>query len=133
MTFSESEMEFLSTQRLARLATVDANGAPQNNPVGFFYNAETDTIDIGGHGMGESRKFRNAQQNPQVSLVIDELASMQPWVVRGVEIRGHAEALTDHDPPMQGMSRELIRIHPRAIFSWGVDANVSGMRKRTVV
>jgi pyridoxamine 5'-phosphate oxidase family protein len=40
--------------------------------------------------------------------------------VRGIEIRGRAEALTDQEPPMPGMSAELIRIHPRRIISWGL-------------
>lgn len=132
MTFSDGESAFLSTQRLGRLATVDGDGAPQNNPVGFFHNPETGTIDIGGHALGGTRKFRNVQRHPQVSLVIDELASTQPWVVRGIEIRGRAETLTGQEPPMPGFSGELIRIHPRQIFSWGLDADISGMQKRTV-
>jgi pyridoxamine 5'-phosphate oxidase family protein len=43
-----------------------------------------------------------------------------PWVVRGVEIRGTAEALTDQAPPNVYMSREVIRIHPRRIIAWGL-------------
>ena len=39
-TFTDAELAYLSSQRLGRLATVDVDGAPQNNPVGFGYNPE---------------------------------------------------------------------------------------------
>jgi pyridoxamine 5'-phosphate oxidase family protein len=103
---------YLKTQHLGRLATVDAHGAPQNNPIGFFYNADLGTIDIGGRAMGSTRKFRNVAANPHVALVVDDLVSVQPWRVRCVEIRGRAEALRGQTPPMSGMSPEIIRIHP---------------------
>ena len=35
-------------------------------------------------------------------------------------IRGDVEALVDVEPPMRGMSREIIRIHPVRIRSWGL-------------
>lgn len=73
--------------------------------------------------MGKTRKFRNVRRNPGVALVIDDVVSIEPWVVRGIEIRGSAEALDGVDPPMPGMSREVIRITPRWIFSWGWSAN----------
>jgi pyridoxamine 5'-phosphate oxidase family protein len=111
---------YLGSQRLGRLATVDPKGAPQNSPVGFRYNPELGTIDIGGLNMGASRKFRNLASNPKVAIVVDDLASVQPWRVRCVEIRGHAEALTgqDHQP---GMSAEIIRVHPDRVISFGLD------------
>ena len=40
--------------------------------------------------------------------------------MRAVEIRGDVEALVDVDPPMRGMSREIIRISPVRIRSWGL-------------
>ncbi|MBC6463329.1 pyridoxamine 5'-phosphate oxidase family protein, partial [Actinomadura sp. HBU206391] len=63
MTLTRVELDYLSTQRLGRLATVGPKGDPQNNPVGYRYNAETGTIDIAGFDMGASRKFRNVQNN----------------------------------------------------------------------
>jgi pyridoxamine 5'-phosphate oxidase family protein len=121
MTFTKLELEYLAGQRLGRLATLAPDGYPQNNPVGFFVDAELGVIDIGGMAMGTSRKFRSVQANPKVSFVVDDIASVQPWRVRGIEIRGDAEALTDQEPPMRGFSRELIRIHPRRIRTWGID------------
>jgi pyridoxamine 5'-phosphate oxidase family protein len=121
MSFTDTELAYLATQRLGRLATVDANGAPQNNPVSFFYNTGLGTIDIGGHTMGASRKFRNVRANDQVAFVVDDIASFRPWRVRCVEIRGHAEALHDQEPPMPGFSREIIRIHPHRVISFGLE------------
>lgn len=118
---SPAERDYLSSQRLGRLATVDGNGQPQNNPVGFFVDDDLGVIDIGGRAMGRTKKFRNVQNSPRVSLVVDDLASVQPWHVRGVEIRGRAEALTDWQAPHAGYSREAIRIHPERVISWGLD------------
>jgi len=112
---------YLRSQRLGRLATVDAAGAPQNNPVGFRYNADLGTIDVGGRNMGASRKFRNLAANPRVAFVVDDIASVQPWRVRCVEIRGHAEALRDQTPYLEGMSPEIIRIYPDRVISFGLD------------
>ena len=44
--FTDAELGYLGSQRLGRLATVDAEGAPQNNPVGFRYNPALATLDI---------------------------------------------------------------------------------------
>src|SRR5207244_13471339 len=106
-TFTPAELDYLHTQRLGRLATVDASGAPQNNPVGFFIDETSGDVVIGGLNMAKSRKFRNVKQNPNAALVVDDLASVDPWVVRGVEIRGTAQALEDIDPPIPRMSREV--------------------------
>ncbi len=114
-------VSYLQSQPLGRLATVDLAGAPQNNPVGFRYNAELGTIDIGGRSMGASRKFRNVAANPRVAFVVDDLASVRPWRPRFVEIRGHAEALRNQTPYMQGMSPEIIRIYPDRVISYGLE------------
>ena len=127
---TEAERAYLQSQPLARLATVDANGAPQNNPVGAFLDEETGDIIIGGHAMGASRKFRNVQRNGQVALVVDDLVSRDPWTVRGLEIRGTAVALEDVDPPVPFMSREVIRITPLWVTSWGVDPEAPGRYSR---
>ena len=130
VTLTEAERDYLQSQPLARLATVDGAGAPQNNPVGAFLDAETGDIIIGGHAMGASRKFRNVQRNGQVALVIDDLVSRDPWTVRGLEIRGAAVALEDVDPPVPFMSREVIRITPLWVTSWGVDPEAPGRYSR---
>jgi pyridoxamine 5'-phosphate oxidase family protein len=130
VTLTEAERAYLQSQPLARLATVDGAGAPQNNPVGAFLDEETGDIIIGGHAMGASRKFRNVQRNGHVALVIDDLVSRDPWTVRGLEIRGTAVALEDVDPPVPFMSREVIRITPTWVTSWGVDPGAPGRYSR---
>jgi pyridoxamine 5'-phosphate oxidase family protein len=118
-TLTDAQVAYLTSQRLGRLATVDPNGSPQNNPVAFRYNAELGTIDIGGYDMGTSRKFRNLRANNHVAFVVDDIASLDPWRVRCLEIRGTAEALTDQPPVIPGMSAELIRIHPSRVLGFG--------------
>jgi pyridoxamine 5'-phosphate oxidase family protein len=127
---TEAESAYLKSQPLARLATVDANGVPQNNPVGAFLDSKTGDILIGGHAMGATRKWRNVQANGQVALVVDDLVSHDPWRVRGLEIRGPAVALEDVDPPVPGMSREVIRITPTWVTSWGIDPEAPGQQTR---
>ena len=132
MSFSETELTYLISQPLARLATVAPDGTVQNSPVGFVVNTELGTIDIGGFNLGRSKKYANIKVNPNVGLVIDDLVSRDPWTVRGIELRGSAEALADVDPPRPGMSRELIRVAPRRIISWGIDQDRPGHRARNV-
>ena len=72
--FTDIELEYIKTQRLGRLATVNKDGEPQIAPVTFRYNAELDTIDIGGLNMGETQKFRNVAHNGLASFVIDAVA-----------------------------------------------------------
>jgi pyridoxamine 5'-phosphate oxidase family protein len=91
------------------------DGAPQVRPVGFSYNPELDTIDIGGMNMGASRKYRNVQADGRVSFVVDDLASVDPWRPRGVEVRGRAETV-----PGSAAGRELIRIFPGRVLGWGL-------------
>ncbi|MCA1737877.1 MAG: LLM class flavin-dependent oxidoreductase, partial [Actinobacteria bacterium] len=93
--FTEAEIEYLRSQRLGRLATVNASGEPHVVPVGFRYNADLDTIDIGGHNLARSKKFRDAKRNGQVAFVVDDV--LPPWQARGVEVRGRAEAFSGLD------------------------------------
>ena len=118
---TELERAYLRSQPLGRLATVDADGAPQNSPIGVFLDETTGEVLIGGAAMGATRKFRNVQGNPHVAVVIDDLVSTDPWTVRGLEIRGTAAALADVDPPIPFMSREVIRITPTWVAAWGLD------------
>jgi len=130
ITLTDLERAYLDSQTLGRLATVDGAGAPQNSPVGVFLDEATGEIVIGGYGMGETRKFHNVERNPHVALVVDDVASRNPWKVRGVEIRGTAVTLHDVDPPMPGMSREVIRVTPTWIVTWGLDPHVEGRHVR---
>jgi len=52
--FTENELAYLTSQRLGRMATAQPHGTLQVNPIGYRYNPETDTIDVGGFGMTTS-------------------------------------------------------------------------------
>jgi pyridoxamine 5'-phosphate oxidase family protein len=132
MIFTDAELAYLASQIIGRLATVDAHGAPQNNPVSFVVNRETGTIDIGGHRMGATRKFANVARHPAVAFVVDDIVSLNPWQVRCLEIRGRAEAVSDQPPPRPGFSREIIRIHPQRVFTFGIDPAEPGMQRRRI-
>jgi pyridoxamine 5'-phosphate oxidase family protein len=121
MSFTSAELAYLATQRLGRLATVQPNGTLQVSPVGFRYNSDTATIDIGGFNMASSRKFRNVADNGRVAFVVDDIASTDPWRVRCLEIRGDAEAIADPADSAAGIDGSIIRIHPRRIISFGID------------
>jgi pyridoxamine 5'-phosphate oxidase family protein len=111
--FSESELAYLgSERRLGRIATVGKDGTPHVVPVGWSYNPDEDTIDVTGYNFAQSKKYRDVGRSGRAAIVIDDIASVTPWRVRGVEVRGRAEALAE--PP-------LIRIHPDRIVSWGLD------------
>ena len=111
--FNETELTYLrGERRLGRVATVGADGTPHVAPVGWSYNPESDTIDIGGRQFESSKKYRDVRRSGRAAIVIDDLASVDPWRPRGVEVRGRAEALTDPQP--------MIRIHPDRIVSWGI-------------
>ncbi len=118
--FTSEELEYLRSRPLGRLATVDSNGAPQVVPVGFVLDGDGQVL-IGGTAMGKTRKFRNVRADPRVAFVVDDVPSTDPWQVRGVEIRGSAEALDDFEPPHGGLSREVIRITPISVRGWGLD------------
>ena|SRR5215204_7395065 len=112
--FTDGELEYLhGERRLARIATAGSDGTPHVTPVGWRYNDALDAIDVGGHGLAETKKFRDVQRTGRAAVVIDDLASVDPWRPRGIEVRGWAEAV---DQP-----EAVIRIHPRRIVSWGLD------------
>jgi pyridoxamine 5'-phosphate oxidase family protein len=119
--FNDAERAYLRSQRLGRLATVDSKGQPQANPVGFFPQ-DDGTVLIGGTALGTTKKWRNLRSNPLVALVVDDIVSLRPWKVRGVDIRGWAELLTGPHDLGPHFSEELIRIHPRKIHSWGLES-----------
>lgn len=120
--FTPSELDYLATQRLGRLATAGSDNRPHVVPVAFAYNAELDTIDIGGHRFGSRKKFRDVQANPWAALVVDDLVSVDPWRPRMLEVRGRAETLNTGGATLgRGFADEMIRIHPTHLAAFGLD------------
>jgi pyridoxamine 5'-phosphate oxidase family protein len=65
------------------------------------------------------------QRNPRVAFLVDDLASVNPWRVRGIEVRGEAEVLTSGGEALgSGFAPEMFRIRPRRIVSWGIMGNM---------
>lgn len=119
-----AELDYLDSQTLGRLATVQPDGTLQVSPVGFHYNASSKSIDIGGYNMAASRKFRNVAQNGRVAFVVDDIVSTRPWRVRCLEIRGYAEAIavsSGSTDAVEELDDPIIRIHPKRIISFGID------------
>src|SRR5438309_12131184 len=85
--FTPAEIAYLRSQRLGRLATVGPSGQPHVVPVGFRYNADQDTVDIGGHGFATRKKFPDASANPRVAFLVVDLASVTPWYLVRIESR----------------------------------------------
>jgi pyridoxamine 5'-phosphate oxidase family protein len=110
--FTDGQLAYLNGgHRLARIATVGADGTPHVVPVGWTYNSETDTIDVGGRNFAASKKYRDVTRNGRAAIVVDDV--VPPWKPRGVEVRGRAEVIAEPVP--------LIRIHPDRIVSWGIE------------
>lgn len=111
-------------------------------PVGVFYDPATETIVVGGHegtDMAGSKKFRDARRNPEVAFVVDDLASVDPWTPRGIEIRGRAETFTTGGEEIgrrittrMPFDAAWIRIHPRRILALGIDTDPFELYARDV-
>ncbi|MDQ6805542.1 MAG: PPOX class F420-dependent oxidoreductase [Actinomycetota bacterium] len=116
--FTKAELQHMTGGRqLGRIATVGADGTPHVVPVAYIYNAARDAIDIGGHELERSKKFRDVARTGRAAIVIDDLASIDPWLPRAIEVRGRGEAIALPTP--------LIRIHPERIISWGLGPSAS--------
>src|SRR5260370_8544247 len=122
--FTAAEITYLQSQRLARVVTSGPGGQPHVVPVSFRYNAEEDTIDVGGHNFTQRKKYRDVQRNPRVAIVIDDLASIDPWRPRMLEVRGQAEIVsTGGEAVGPGFDPHIFRIRPRRIVSIGIDGD----------
>jgi PPOX class F420-dependent enzyme/OxyR family protein len=128
MPIDAHHIEYLTTHTHGRLATVSANGTPQNKPVGYRYNAALGTIDIAGFDMEHSAKYRNVGLNPEVAFVVDDIVGEGAEGVRFVELRGPAEhAVVAARATPGGVSAHIIRIRPRRLVSWNIRPGHDGM------
>jgi pyridoxamine 5'-phosphate oxidase family protein len=112
--FTDLEVAYLHSQRLPRLATASASGQPDVYAVGF--GLEGDAIVSGGIDLTKTVRFRHLKENPRATIVIDDLASTDPFSPRGVKVRG-AAAIEEHEGSWR------VRIEPEVIWSWGINPN----------
>jgi len=125
-SFTDAEVTYLNSQMLGRIATVNNQGAPRVVPTGFRHNPDTGTIDCGGFNLAATRRYGDIQTNPAIAIVIDDLASTNPWTVHGVQVRGTAtlhgeEEDSGHRGP--GFNGAWMRITPTSISSWGLGSD----------
>lgn len=100
MVFSASELEFLRSQRIGRVATVGPTGWPHVVPV--MYTVDDDgslTFDVDGI------KLRNLNAEPRAAMVVDAMGPK-----RGVSMQGRAVLI----------GPERARLTPDRKFSWGL-------------
>jgi pyridoxamine 5'-phosphate oxidase family protein len=114
--FTDAERAYLQAggpqRRLARLATVGPDGILHVIPVGMWtLDPDAEVIEVAGIDLADTKKFRDVARTHRAAIVIDDV--LPPFQPRGVEIRGHADAVTDPEP--------RIRIHPQRIVGWGLD------------
>ena len=128
--FTQKEIEYLKSQRLARIATagsIQQEGSVQPDvvPVGFDFDGEY--LYVGGMNLLKSTKFRNVLKNNKVAIVVDNLKSIDPWDPRGVRIYGAADIVTRQGGYMENTDQpnpQYIRVNPKKKWSWGVEEPV---------
>ena len=124
--FTTAEEEYLRSQPLMRFASASLSGRPDVAPVVF--ERDGDDIVTSGFDIARTVRYRNVRENPRVTLVIDDLASLDPWSPRGVKIIGSCAV-----EPYGGGER--FRIRPEVIISWGINDTTPGiptMQRRVV-
>ena len=121
--FTPQEIEYLQSQRLGRLATVNEKGDLHVVPVGFRYNPEHETIDIGGHNIVPTKKYREALRHGRVAFVVDDV--LPPWQPRMVEVRGTVQGLPGGGKEINSnFAPAILRLTPTYIVSIGVNDDV---------
>jgi pyridoxamine 5'-phosphate oxidase family protein len=118
--FTAAEINYLITQPLMRFASASTNGRPDVAPVVF--EVDGDDIVTGGFDITHTVRYRNIQNNPRVSVVVDDLASINPWSPRGIKIIGTAVVEENSGSPR-------FRISPEVIISWAINDTTPGIPK----
>lgn len=115
--FTANEVEYIQSQQLGRLATVDAAGQPHVVPIGYEFDGEQ--FVFSGLRLKSTAKFRHIQRFPEVALVIDDVEP--PWKPRGIEIKGRAEII---ELNRDDQEQTYVRIVPTWKRSWGIEKPV---------
>lgn len=129
MSFTPAELEFLQAQPIGRLCTISPAGDPQIRPVGVHLGPDG-TVEIVGHALASTQKWRNVIGNPRVAFIVDEVTSVTPPRAQGIEIRGTAQVRPGAGSTKGGLSGDVIRLTPSRIIAWGIDGE--GTRARNV-
>ncbi len=129
--FTPKEIEYLQSQRLGRMATIGANGDLHVVPLAFRYNAEFDPIDLGGHNIAATKKYRDALRYGRAAFVVDDV--LPPWQPRMVEVRGTVEAVGQGGKAINpNFAPDILRLTPTYIVSIGINDDVVRPREGAV-
>jgi pyridoxamine 5'-phosphate oxidase family protein len=119
VSFTEEEITYLRSQSLARLATVSADGQPDVVPVALEFDGTYLWVGGGDGSVTRTRKFRNVRAGShEVAVVVDDMVSFDPFIVRGIRIYGRAEQPFER-VGMIGPGTYL-RITPTRSWSWNL-------------
>jgi pyridoxamine 5'-phosphate oxidase family protein len=92
-------------------------GHPTANAVGFSFDGTH--FYLGGFNIQATCKYKIVVAgNKKVSLVIDELKSVQPWQALGIRVHGEAEAVEGQAHFGPGI---YLVITPKVSWSWGIE------------
>ena len=116
--FTPAEIEYLRTQPLMRFATASLSGRPDVAPVVF--ELDGDDIVTAGFDLAKTVRDKNVKANPRATVVIDDLASFNPWSPRGIKIIGSC-VVESHG------GGERFRITPEVIISWAINDTTPGI------
>ncbi len=125
MPFTDEEVEYLHSQPLARLATVSPDEQPDVVPVSFEFDGAGFWVGGPGESVRATRKFRNVIGGQhRVSLVVDDMVSFDPFIVRGIRIDGVAGTPVEREG-MVGPG-VYMRITPIISWSWNMESEPVG-------
>ncbi len=116
--FTEQELAYLDAQPLMRFASASPKGRPDVATVVF--SVDGDDIVTTGFDITKTIRYRNITNNPRATVVIDDLASTDPWAPRGIKVRGSVTIEAD-------AAGERFRISPEVIWSWGINDTTPGI------
>jgi nitroimidazol reductase NimA-like FMN-containing flavoprotein (pyridoxamine 5'-phosphate oxidase superfamily) len=133
MKLTKTEREFLDALRVARLATVDANGIPHNVPICPLLS--DDKIYLATEA--GAKKVKNIEANPNVALAFDEYTDVWSRIC-GVMIQGKARVVGPREfrqlrnkfyakyqqyesvSPIGDTDSAILEITPERKFTWGL-------------
>ena len=134
MAFTEDEIAYIRSQPLVRVSTAAPDGQPDVVPVAFEFDGFH--FYIGGWDPTNTRRTKNvAAGNDKVALVIDDLASVDPWAPRFLRIYGTAELV---DREGANGPAKILKITPT--MSWSMNlageplaGNAGNLQRRRTV
>jgi PPOX class probable F420-dependent enzyme len=132
--------DFISSARIAHLATCDSGGAPHNVPICFWFDGECFYFVIDEKpkrkGAKALKRMRNIAENPRVAILVDHYE--EDWAhLAYVLVHGRADVVEDAEeyllalrglrdkyPQYRAMAlsadqNAVVRIEPDRVHLWG--------------